>query len=310
MKDRRPQPIWYFGSIPPGGTLTAIFGLLFPVVRGTIPFQNIRCEKEPHSKVASHRSPAMRFAFVFALVFTAAAALVVCFLIGTAASLSLRLQTVHPVLLSYETGELQPGFSCEETEQLPLLNEGIVFVGSSIFSSWTHLDEQMAPLLVVNCSRNGAVTQDLLDRVDRLVLARHPRIVVYYCGSNDVSLGESAEAILDRTKRFIQILRQKSPNTYFYYVAIQKAPEKGARWKIVDAINREMELYSHSAKSVGYIDLNTVLFDNQGKPREDLFLPDGLHFRPDSTAYWEFSQVLKPVLSTAWESGAGLMQKP
>ncbi len=162
---------------------------------------------------------------------------------------------------------------------------GIVFTGSSIFRFWTHLTDQMAPLPVLNRAIAGTVTQDMLGRIGQLVLPYQPRIVVYYCGSNDVSAGEDAGPIVDRTKRFIQILHEKSPNTFFYYTAIQKAPEKRDRWDVVDAVNREMERYSRQAINVGYIDLNPVLFDSRNNMREDLFLPDGLHFRPDSTAY-------------------------
>jgi hypothetical protein len=74
----------------------------------------------------------------------------------------------------------------------------------------------------------------------------------------------------------------------------------------VEAVNQEMERYSHEAVNVGYIDLNPVLFDSHRNIREDLFLADGLHFRPDSTAYQEFSQIVKPILTKAWESGTGL----
>jgi hypothetical protein len=183
---------------------------------------------------------------------------------------------------------------------------GIVFTGSSIFRFWTHLTDQMAPLPVLNRAIGGTVTQDMLDGIDQLVLRYQPRIVVYYCGSNDISAGEDAGPIVERTKRFIQILHEKSPNTFFYYTSIQKAPEKRARWDIVEAVNQAMERYSHQAVNVGYIDLNPVLFDSHNNLREDLFLPDGLHFRPDSTAYLEFSQIVKPFLSHAWETGVGL----
>ena len=183
---------------------------------------------------------------------------------------------------------------------------GIVFTGSSIFQFWTHLTDQMAPLPVLNRAIAGTVTQDMLDRMGQLVLPYQPRIVVYYCGSNDISAGEDAGPIIERTKRYIQILHEKSPNTFFYYTSIHKAPEKRARWDVVEAVNREMERYSHQAKNVGYIDLNPVLFDSRGNVRMNLFLGDGLHFRPDSTAYLEFSQVVKPVLTKAWERGAGL----
>ena len=183
---------------------------------------------------------------------------------------------------------------------------GIVFTGSSLFRFWTRLTEQMAPLPVLNSAIAGTVTQDMLARIGQLVLPYQPRIVVYYCGSNDVSVGEDPGPIIERTKRFIQILHEKSPNTFFYYTSIQKAPEKHARWDVVEAVNREMERYSRQAINVGYIDLNPVLFDSRNNLRENLFLPDGLHFRPDSTAYLEFSQIVKPILTKAWESGVGL----
>jgi hypothetical protein len=183
---------------------------------------------------------------------------------------------------------------------------GIVFTGSSIFQFWTHLTDQMAPLPVLNRAIAGTVTQDMLDRMGQLVLPYQPRIVVYYCGSNDISAGEDAGPIIERTKRFIQLLHEKSPSTFFYYTSIHKAPEKRARWDVVEAVNREMERYSHQAQNVGYIDLNPVLFDGRGNVRMNLFLGDGLHFRPDSAAYLEFSQIVKPILTRAWERGAGL----
>src|SRR5579863_4873768 len=194
-----------------------------------------------------------------------------------------------------------PGYRATSPE-----HGGIVFTGSSIFQFWTHLSDQMAPLPVLNRAIAGTVTQDMLARIGQLVLPYHPRIVVYYCGSNDISAGEDAGPIVERTKRFIQILHEKSPNTFFYYTAIQKAPEKRERWDVVEAVNREMERYSRQAVNVGYIDLNPVLFDSRNNVRTDLFLSDGLHFRPDSTAYAEFSQIVKPILTGAWQNGAGL----
>jgi lysophospholipase L1-like esterase len=183
---------------------------------------------------------------------------------------------------------------------------GIVFTGSSIFRFWTHLTEQMAPLPVLNRAILGTVTQDMLSRIGQLVLQYRPRIVVYYCGSNDISAGEDAAGVVRRTKQYVQALHEELPNTFFFYTSILKAPEKRERWDVVEAVNREMERYSHDASNVGYIDLNSVLFDSRLKIRENLFLADGLHFRPDSTAYQEFSQIVKPTLMKAWESGADL----
>jgi lysophospholipase L1-like esterase len=207
----------------------------------------------------------------------------------------------HPIAVRAQATGSTPAYGSSSPQ-----HGGIVFIGSSIFQFWTHLTDQMAPLPVLNRAIAGTVTQDMLNRIGQLVLPYQPRIVVYYCGSNDISTGEDAGPVVERTKQFIQILHEKSPNTFFYYTAIQKAPEKRSRWEVVEAVNRQMERYSRETLNVGYIDLNPVLFDSRDKVRENLFLPDGLHFRPDSTAYLEFSQIVKPILTKAWEDGIGL----
>jgi lysophospholipase L1-like esterase len=183
----------------------------------------------------------------------------------------------------------------------PPPQRGILFIGSSIFRLWSGLSEQMAPLPVFNRAFGGSRTQDMIDQFDRLVAPYQPRIIVYYCGSNDVNAGADASSILENTKRFLGLVSQKLPTTAVYYTAIQKAPDKRARWDVVDAVNREMERYASQTKGVGFIDLNPVLF-RDGALREDLFLPDQLHFRPESSAYAEFAEVVKPVLAKAWES--------
>ena len=216
-----------------------------------------------------------------------------------------------PAQLPAKSGRFQSDIErmLEKDKTSPPPRDGILFIGSSIFRLWTQLGEQMAPLPVFNRAFGGSVTQDLLDRMDQIVIPYKPRIIVYYCGSNDVNAGESADAIIGRTKQFLKIVNEKLPDTFVYYTSIQKAPDKRSRWDVVEAVNREMERYSHQAKQIGYIDLNPVLFDHQGNLREDLFLPDKLHFRPESSAYAEFTQVVKPVLTKAWDSGAGLHKK-
>lgn len=68
---------------------------------------------------------------------------------------------------------------------------------------------------------------------------------------------------------------------------------------------REMERQSREARNLGYIELNTVLFDKACNIRQELFLPDNLRFRPEST-YAKFAAVVKPILTKAWENGVGL----
>src|SRR5579871_2994733 len=160
-------------------------------------------------------------------------------LVAGAASAFLMAATGMPF-----TARAQTTVGLPESRTASAQHGGIVFTGSSIFQFWTHLREQMAPLPVLNRAIAGTVTQDMLDRFGQLVLPYQPRIVVFYCGSNDISAGEEAAPIVARTKRYVQLLHEKLPDTYFYYTAIQKAPEKRRRWDVVDEVNRQMERFT------------------------------------------------------------------
>ena len=175
---------------------------------------------------------------------------------------------------------------------------GIVFVGSSIFHRWTSLTAQMAPLPVTNLAFDGSVTADMLRMVDSRVIPLKPKVIAYYCGSNDVSLGEPAAAIVGRVVRFIDRVAAALPDTRIVFVSVNRAPSKEDLWDVVDEVNRQIKAYAGSHPHVEYVEVNPVLFDANGKPRFDFYMPDELHLRPP--AYEGFAKILKPVLTRAF----------
>ena len=175
---------------------------------------------------------------------------------------------------------------------------GIVFVGSSIFHRWTSLSSQMTPLAITNLGIDGAVTADMLAMVNSRVIPLRPKVIAYYCGSNDVALGDPADAIVSRTVQFIERVSAALPDTRFVYVSINRAPSKEDRWDVVDEVNRRMQQYASEHPRVEFVDVNPVLFDAKGKPRFELYMLDELHLRPP--AYEGFAKILKPVLTRAF----------
>ena len=175
---------------------------------------------------------------------------------------------------------------------------GIEFVGSSIIRLWSTLGAQMAPLPAYNRGFGGSQTHDVLYYMDRIVVPYRPRFVVYYCGSNDVTAGESADSIVSRIEQFHQRLQRELPSTRMFFLSVLHAPEKRARWAVVDSVNARMVRYAASAKNIDYIDINPPLLDAKGDVRGMLYLPDSLHYVPG--AYALFTGVVKPVLVRAW----------
>ena len=187
----------------------------------------------------------------------------------------------------------------ESDKTSPPPQNGILLIGSSIFRQWANLKDQMAPLPVFNRAFGGSRTWEVLHYMDQVVLPYHPRVIVYYTGSNDVNAGESASAIVSRIKEFVNRAHAALPATRVYFVAINKSPDKRARWNVVDAVNAEMLSAAATTPHLRYLDLNPVLFDIHGEPRAELYRPDGLHFFPP--AYDAFTAIIKPVLIDAWQ---------
>ena len=174
---------------------------------------------------------------------------------------------------------------------------GIVFVGSSIFHRWTALASQMAPLPITNLAFDGSQTDDMLRTVDSRVIPLRPKVIAYYCGSNDVDAGEPAAAIAGRILRFIDRVATALPATRVIFVSVNRAPEKQDRWDVVDEVNRQIQKYAADHPHVEFVDVNPVLFNADGTSRLELFMSDQLHLRP--RAYEEFARILKPVLTRA-----------
>ena len=175
----------------------------------------------------------------------------------------------------------------------------ILFIGSSIFRLWRALPEQMAPLPVFNRAFGGSRTDEILAFMDRIVLPYRPRVIVYYCGSNDINANVPPERIALNFREFVGRVRRELPGTRILYVSINKAPQKMDRWEQVELANRLIREYCEQVKGLQFIDVNPVLFDANGSPRMELYLPDRLHLL--DPAYEEFARIIRPALLASWK---------
>jgi hypothetical protein len=186
----------------------------------------------------------------------------------------------------------------EQDRTSPPPQEGILFIGSSIFRQWTNVTGHMAPLPVFNRAFGGSRTWEVLHYMDQVVLPYRPRLIVYYCGSNDINAGEKAPAIVARFGEFAAKVHARLPDTRVLFVSVLKAPQKRNEWATVEAVNDSVKAMLPSMPHLGYIELNPVVFNASGEPRMELYRPDGLHYHPP--AYDEFAAVIRPEVEKAW----------
>ena len=204
-------------------------------------------------------------------------------------------RTNPPPTGRFETG-IQAYLAADRTNPPP--RGAILFIGSSIFRQWTNVVANMAPLPVFNRAFGGSRTSDILERVDQLVLPYAPRVIVFYAGSNDINNREPPAAIFGRIYDFERRVHTNLPDTRIIFVAIDRAPQKRARWSDVDAANALVRDYCAVAPHLTFLDLNPATHDEKGEPRWELYRADKLHFQP--AAYAAFTTALKPILHKTW----------
>ena len=64
---------------------------------------------------------------------------------------------------------------------------GTIAIGSGCMKSWEHIATDLDEFRVVNHSFGGARTWELIHYAQKLVINFNPSVVIFYCGSADIS---------------------------------------------------------------------------------------------------------------------------
>jgi lysophospholipase L1-like esterase len=174
--------------------------------------------------------------------------------------------------------------------------DGIIFVGSSTIYCWAlELKKYFPDLPVWGFGFTGAKTPDVLDAIPRLLVPCRPRVVVYYCGDNDLGYPNVAPQVaVDGFIRFATSLRTALPKTRLIYLAIKPSPARAACWPNVKTANAALKAYCATVAKLTFVDVATPMLDAQGAIRPELYEQDGLHMVAPGYQLW--TQILRPEL--------------
>ncbi|MCO6455590.1 MAG: hypothetical protein J5I93_09875 [Pirellulaceae bacterium] len=171
---------------------------------------------------------------------------------------------------------------------------GVVFIGSSSIKRWD-LKQDFDGLPVVNHGFGGSQIADAAQYVERLVWPLEPRVVVLYSGDNDLASGKSPQQVHQDYRRFVQRVREQLPECRILFLAIKPSL---ARWKLVDSIreaNRLIQSDTRQDQRQEYVDVFTPMLGEDGQPRKELLVDDGLHLSRAGYELW--AGVLRPHLA-------------
>ncbi len=171
---------------------------------------------------------------------------------------------------------------------------GVLFVGSSSIRLWK-LDESFPKLGAANRGFGGSEIADSTHFADRIVTKHEPRVVVLYAGDNDVAKGKSPERVHGDFNAFVKTVHAELPETRIVYVAIKPSIK---RWSLVGKMRRANALIAKECEKddrLAFVDVDRPMLGDDGKPRAELFLADGLHLNEKGYALW--TKLVRPHLS-------------
>ena len=170
----------------------------------------------------------------------------------------------------------------------------ILLAGDSQFYRWKTVNDDLSGYTVINRGIDSFETSDLVYFADRLVLPYQARLIVLHVGGNDVHNGKSPERVLADFKAFVAKVRAAQPSVPIAYSSITPGP---GRWEEADRrkeTNRIIQNYVNTQPGLLFIDLWDAMLTPDGKPREDLWMPDRIH--PNHAGYLLRVKIMLPIL--------------
>ena len=165
----------------------------------------------------------------------------------------------------------------------------ILFVGSSSFTKWQDVNDYFPDYAIINRGFGGSTLVDVIRYAYDIILPYQPKQVVIYCGENDLASQEniSPEEVLLRVKTLFNIIRTNLPDATIDYVSIKPSPVRASIQDRVKIANKLIKAYITKQKKAGFIDIYDAMLDQQGNMREELYLGDRLHMKPEGYAIWK-----------------------
>jgi lysophospholipase L1-like esterase len=100
--------------------------------------------------------------------------------------------------------------------------------------------------------------------------------------------------VLGDFKTFVGRIHAKLPDTRIAYIAIKPCPARERYLDRVKAANRLIQNYTASESRLLFVDVFTPMLNQEGRPRAELCLEDGLH--PNAQCYELWASILRPIL--------------
>ena len=173
--------------------------------------------------------------------------------------------------------------------------EAMLFTGSSSIRMWKSLEQDMAPMKVLNRGFGGSTLPEIIYYADRILMPHQPSIIILYCGENDLSNENTkVKKTLRDFKQFVEYTSKKLPETHVFYLSIKPSIKRWSYWPKMAKANKKIERFINRHDQYHFVDVASTMMDDNEVVRQDIFIEDDLHMNETGYSLWK--NKLKPIL--------------
>ena len=168
-------------------------------------------------------------------------------------------------------------------------SNAILFVGSSSFTMWKNVGDQFPGYTIINRGFGGSTLTDVIRYTYDIILPYQPKQVVIYCGENDLASADSvsADEAVNRFKTLFGMIRTNLPNANICFVSMKPSPSRAHLQPKMKAANKMIKKYVEEQNNTHFIDIYDAMLNANGQMREELYIKDRLHMKPEGYVIWQ-----------------------
>ncbi len=171
----------------------------------------------------------------------------------------------------------------------------IVCYGSSSMRGWhDSISVDLAPLTLIPRGFGGSNMNDALYYSERMILNYKPRAVLLYEGDNDIGDEIPPNKIINKFEQFISKVHKRLPKCRIYVLAIKPSLRRWHQRDQMRFANKLLEENCSKDERLEFIDIVSIMLNENGVPKEDIFLADSLHMNRKGYLLWR--DAVRPII--------------
>jgi lysophospholipase L1-like esterase len=191
--------------------------------------------------------------------------------------------------------DIQAFESLDRTETYS--DDSLLFIGSSSILLWSTIAEDMAPYRVIQRGFGGSRLSDVAWYAKRLIYPHEFKALVMFV-ANDISGNErdkTPEEAGRLLKYILDVVREKYPETPFFYIEITPTASRWDVWPQIREANRVLKAVCERDPDAYFISTSSHYLGDDGRPNPTLFREDELHL--NRAGYLKWTEIIKAALA-------------